>query len=511
MPAGRPYDLMVVGGGINGAGIARDAAGRGLSVVLCEQGDLASATSSASSKLIHGGLRYLENHDFRLVREALGERDVLLEAAPHIVQPLRFVLPHRAGQRARWLIRTGLFLYDRLGGSRTLPASRAVDLRRDPGGIPLKPGLTKGFSYYDCRVDDARLVILNARDAADKGAEILTRTKLAGARRANGLWEVGLEPTDGGARRTLSARALVNATGPWAQRLRDGVLGQDDQSAGHGTERASVRLVRGSHIVVPRIHHGEDAYILQNDDGRVVFVLPFEGAFSLLGTTEVTTDGEPGDVRMDNSEAEYICAAVNRYFGVQIRPDQAVWSFAGLRALVDDSAEEPGSVTRDYRIELDVGPDEAPLLSVLGGKITTYRRLAEQAMAGLRPRFPDMKGNWTQGARLPGGNLGGLDMKDFVEDLANNYPDMAPEWLSALAHRHGGLSRDVLGDASRSADMGTHFGAGLYAREIDYLHRREWARTAEDILWRRTKFGLRMTAEEREAFRVHLDERELVG
>ena len=477
------FDVLVVGGGINGAGIACDATGRGLSVLLCEQGDLAGATSSASSKLIHGGLRYLEQYKFRLVREALAERDVLLAKAPHIIWPLRFVLPHHEALRRAALIRLGLFVYDHLGGRSRLPNSHGIDLRRHAAGVPLVGSLKKGFVYSDCWVDDARLVCLNARAAANAGAEIRTRTRFLHARREDGLWRAWLLDGQTGIEREVRARVLVNAAGPWVRKVMEGVLGD---SNGLG-----VRLVKGSHLVVPRLHHGGHAYILQGTDGRVVFVLPYEERFSLIGTTDVTVDA-PATPCMDDEEARYLCDVINGYFSTTLSPEDAVWSYSGVRPLYDDNADTPSAVTRDYVLDLEGGPNQAPLLSVFGGKITVYRRLAEHALEKLRPFLPAMEAPWTASAPLPGGDMPRGDFDSLVDTLGAAYPGLERGWLRSLARRHGTLCTDILGDAVSEPDLGTHFGAGLYAREVDHLVGNEWALTAEDILWRRTKRGLHM-------------------
>jgi len=485
-------DLLVIGGGINGVGIARDAAGRGLSVMLCEQGDLASATSSASSKLIHGGLRYLEYYEFRLVREALTEREVLLENAPHIIFPMRFVLPHDRSLRPAWMIRAGLFLYDHLGGRKRLPGSHGLDLARDPAGAPLKPDYRKGFVYSDCWVDDARLVVLNALDAAARGAEIRTRTRCVSARRTGAGWEATLRDLETGAETTVAARILVNAGGPWVARIVEDTL--------ELPKRAPLRLVKGSHIVVPRLHDGVHAYILQNNDGRVVFVIPYEGAFSLIGTTDIPFEGDPASVSITPDETRYLCDAVGRYFRAPPKPEDVVWSYSGVRPLYDDAAESASAVTRDYVLDLDAGPDRAPLLCVYGGKITTYRRLAEHVMRDLAPHAPGASGPWTDKAPLPGGDLPGVDFPRFLAGLRDARP-----WLpEALAHRlaraYGTRVERVLGYAASLDDLGRDFGGGLYEREVAYLLDEEWAKTAEDILWRRTKLGLHLPREARAAF-----------
>jgi glycerol-3-phosphate dehydrogenase len=481
------YDILIVGGGINGTGIACDAAGRGLSVMLVEQGDLGSATSSASSKLIHGGLRYLEHCEFRLVREALKERDVLLAKAPHIVWPLDFVLPHHGGLRPAWLIRLGLFLYDALATSARLPRSHAIALASHPAGKSLKTDIARGFLYADCWVDDARLVVLNARAAAERGARVLTRTRLVQARRSAEAWEAKIEGVHGA--RPIQARVIVNAAGPWVMAAQERL--------GVPTPRR-VRLVKGSHIVVPRVHEGPHAYILQNADRRIMFILPFEERFSLIGTTDVPFDGDPMKAAIDDDEVRYLCDAVNRYFRRPVAPGDIVWSYAGVRPLVDDEAIDPSKVTRDYVVDVDA-QGGAPLVSIFGGKITTYRRLAEHVLGRLGRVFPTMGGPWTATAPLPGGDIAADDLGHLVKDLAVKVPDVDVAWLRALVRRHGSLAGAILGDARRAADLGAHFGAGLFARELDYLRRHEWAATAEDVLWRRTKCGLHMTEAERAA------------
>lgn len=477
---GSDYDILVVGGGVNGAGIARDAAGRGHKVLLVERGDLAQATSSASSKLIHGGLRYLENYQFRLVREALAEREVLLRMAPHIIWPLRFVLPHRPEMRPRWMIRAGLFLYDHLARRATLPGAEAFRTAGHPFGEPLSPAITHAFAYSDAWVEDSRLVILNARDAVTRGAEVATRTGFVNAARQPRHWDVTL--SDG---RTLRARALVNAAGPWvAQAL----------AATHASVAGGVRLIRGSHIVVPRLYAGAQAYILQNDDRRVVFVIPYERDFSLIGTTDVPHEGDAARADCTEAEAEYLCAAVSRQFRVAVRPADIIWRYSGVRPLFDDGAENPSAVTRDYVLKLDLAG--APLLNIYGGKITTYRRLAEEASGMVGGALGRAGTAWTAGAVLPGGDLGGLSLAGFEADMAQRFP-----WLSGLpglVRRHGGDLPMMLGGARDAADMGEDFGAGLTARELAWMREREWARDGDDVLWRRSKLGLHLDARARE-------------
>ncbi|GAC1339692.1 MAG: glycerol-3-phosphate dehydrogenase [Acetobacteraceae bacterium] len=482
------FDLAVIGGGVNGCGIARDAAGRGLSVVLLERDDLASATSSASTKLIHGGLRYLEHREFRLVRESLREREVLLRAAPHLAWPLRFVLPHHAGHRPWPLLRLGLFLYDHIGGRRLLPPSRALDLRRDPAGAPLRPEYRRAFEYSDCWVDDARLVVLTARDAADRGAEIQTRTACIAARRDGDGWTLTTESRHG--RRTLRARALVNAAGPWVSSVLSEVAGQNAPSR--------VRLVKGSHIVVPRLYAHDRCYTFQNRDGRICFAIPYETDFTLIGTTDEEFAGDPRHPSISAAEADYLCTAVNAYFRQAITPADIVWSYSGVRPLRDDGATAAQDATRDYVLELDGTP---PLLSVFGGKITTFRRLAEAALARLAPFFPGMGPTWTRDAALPGGDMAW----DGAPALAIALQARGIDARTALrlARAYGTRAAAML-DAG---PPGREFGAGLTEREVGFLMRTEWAETAEDVLWRRSKLGLHLTREQAAtlemAMRVH--------
>jgi glycerol-3-phosphate dehydrogenase len=484
----RPFDLLVIGGGINGAGIARDAAGRGLSVVLVEKDDLAAHTSSASTKLIHGGLRYLEHYELRLVAEALAEREVLLRVAPHIIEPLVFVLPHEPHLRASWMIRAGLFLYDRLGGRMTLPKSFSVRLDRTRYGAGLKPRFRKGFVYADARVDDARLVVCNALDARAHGADIRVRTRLAAARRDNGLWHATLVDA-AGMSSGITARALVNAAGPWVRAVQGELAGVP--------VKAAVRHVKGSHIVVPRIHDAPHAYILQNADNRIVFVIPYQDDFSLIGTTDVPVEHYAHPVISDE-ETYYLLTLANTYLDRPLAPSDIVWSYSGVRPLYDDGTSDPSAITRDYVLQLDAAGDAAnapvaPVLSIFGGKITTYRKLAEAALAELRPYFPAMGPSWTHAAPLPGGDLPEGDRDGWLAELRRRYPALPAELLRALAHRHGTRALAVLADARSPADLGEDFGAHLTEREIRYLQRDEWAVTAEDVLWRRTKCGLAMT------------------
>ncbi|MCA7119057.1 MAG: glycerol-3-phosphate dehydrogenase [Acidibrevibacterium sp.] len=484
------YDLAIIGGGVNGCGIARDAAGRGLSVYLCEQGDLASGTSSWSTKLVHGGLRYLEYYEFRLVREALIEREVLWRAAPHIIAPLRFVLPHHAGLRPAWLLRLGLFLYDHLGGRRLLPPTRVLDLDRDAAGAPLKPGLFhRGFEYSDCRVDDSRLVVLNARDAADRGAVIETRTQAIGAERGRDGWRLAVRgPGAAGATRTIHARALINAAGPWVADVLADTL--------RTTAQAKARLVQGSHIVVRRLYDHDRCYIFQNGDGRVIFAIPYERDFTLIGTTDRDYHGDPAQARATSDEIAYLCAATNDYFAQAITPDDVVWAFSGVRALYDDGASEAKAATRDYVLDLDASVATAPLLSVFGGKITTYRRLAEAALKKLAPHLGPCGAPWTAGTPLPGGDFPVAGRAELARNLAARYDFLDARAAERLVSTYGVLATRVLGEARSRADLGRGFGADLSEAEVGYLMAREWARNAEDILWRRTKLGLRMSAAE---------------
>jgi glycerol-3-phosphate dehydrogenase len=491
------YDLLIIGGGINGAGIARDAAGRGLSVLLVEKDDLAAHTSSASSKLIHGGLRYLEQYEFRLVREALAEREVLLRIAAHLVRPVRFIMPHVPQLRPRWMIRTGLFLYDHLGRRTQLAGSHSVRLDRPPYSSGLKPEFRHGFIYSDCRVDDARLVVVNARDAHARGATIMTRAECVAAKREGGRWRARLRSAAG--EREVIARAIVNAAGPWVKAVLNERLHQPSED--------DVRLVRGSHIVVPRLYEGDHAFILQNEDRRVVFMIPFEERYTLVGTTDIPHEGDPSRAQASAAETDYLCRAATRYLDRAVDPADIAWRYAGVRPLYDDRTANPSAVTRDYVLRLDSDQGSAPVLSVFGGKITTYRRLAEHALEKLAPWFPGMGTAWTADTALPGATFPSGDIARFEQHLAQRHPQLPLSLLQALAWRHGALAYDVIGDAASVADLGRHFGADLYAREVDYLVQSEWARSAEDVLWRRTKAGLHLTALQRDAVARHLEQR----
>jgi len=477
------FDLLIIGGGINGTGIARDAAGRGWRVLLAEKGDLAGATSSASTKLIHGGLRYLEHYKFRLVREALMEREVLWGIAPHIIWPLRFVLPHHQGLRPAWLLRLGLFLYDHLGGRKHLPATRTLRLDRDPAGSVLRPEFTTAFEYSDCWVDDSRLVVLNACAAADLGAEILTQTACLSAARHGGLWQVTLA---GG--RIVTARALVNAAGPWVADIAGQVVGAN--------AHAKIRLVQGSHIVVKRIFAHDRCYFFQNADNRIFFAIPYEQDFTLIGTTDQDYAGDPATVAITPAEIAYLCAGASAYFRTPIVPEDVVWTYSGVRPLYDDGASAAQEATRDYVLELDAPRDAPAALSVYGGKITTYRRLAEAALARLAPHLPAPSGHapgWTGATTLPGGDfpIDGFDA--LLASTRARYPFLPPALARRLLRAYGTKIDTLLADAT---ELGQDFGAGLSAAEIRYLIAYEFARSAEDVVWRRSKLGLRLTPDQ---------------
>ena len=486
------YDVAVVGGGINGVGIAADAAGRGLSVFLCEKDDLAQHTSSASSKLIHGGLRYLEHYEFRLVREALAEREVLLAKAPHIVKPMRFILPHRPHLRPAWMIRAGLFLYDHLGKREKLPGSHGVKFGT---GSPLKAEISRGFEYSDCWVDDARLVVLNAMAAREKGAHIHTRTRCVSARRSKGLWHIHLERADGSLY-SIRAHALVNAAGPWvAKFIRDDL----QQKSPYG-----IRLIQGSHIVVPRLFDGEECYILQNEDRRIVFAIPYLEKFTLIGTTDREYQGDPAQVAISAEETQYLLDVVNAHFKKSISQSDILHTYSGVRPLCDDESDDPSAVTRDYTLALSASPGEAPLLSVFGGKLTTYRKLADSALAPLAPFFSKIQPSWTASAPLPGGEQMS-SRADLVEALSNQYGWLPTQIARRFASTYGSRSFKLLEGANSLEDLGEHIGAGLYAREVEYLCREEWARDAADILWRRSKLGLFMTPGQQARLSTYLE------
>ena len=478
-------DLLIVGGGINGAGIARDAAGRGLTVMLVEAEDLAQHTSSASTKLIHGGLRYLEYGEFRLVREALIERERLWGMAPHIIWPLRFVLPQLHSPRPAWMVRLGLWLYDHLGGRKRLPATETIDLARAPQGAGLNPGARKAFVYSDCWVEDSRLVVLNAMDAATRGATIRTRTRLVSARRTGNAWVATLAAA--GTERTVRARALINAAGPWVE----DVIGRTRDPAQTGNQRGrGVRLIKGSHIVLPRLYPGDHAFLLQNPDRRVVFAIPYEGEFTLIGTTDEAWTAPPGPATISPHETAYLLDTVRRYFAVQVGEADVRWTYAGIRPLYDDHAANASAVTRDYVLDVDAPAGAAPLLSVFGGKITTFRKLAEHALEKLGDYFPMAGPAWTAGAVLPGGDLPRGDFDAYVAELAGEHPALPRALIHRLARAYGTRIDQVLAGVRTVADLGRDFGAGLTEAELRYLARHEWAHTAQDVLWRRSKMGL---------------------
>ncbi|WP_236235148.1 glycerol-3-phosphate dehydrogenase [Pseudomonas faucium] len=485
------YDLAVIGGGINGVGIAADAAGRGLSVFLCEKDDLAQHTSSASSKLIHGGLRYLEHYEFRLVREALAEREVLLAKAPHIVKPMRFVLPHRPHLRPAWMIRAGLFLYDHLGKRKRLGASRSLRFGADS---PLKPAISRGFEYADCAVDDARLVVLNAMAAREHGAHIHTRTRCLRAERTDGVWEVELQAADGSVR-TIRARALVNAAGPWVASFIKDDLKLD---APYG-----IRLIQGSHLIVPRLYEGEHAYILQNEDQRIVFCIPYLDRFTLIGTTDREYSGDPAKVAITEQETDYLLNIVNAHFNRPLSREDILHTYSGVRPLCNDESDNPSAVTRDYTLALSAEQGQAPLLSVFGGKLTTYRKLAESAMAELKPFFTQMRGSWTAEAALPGGEQMS-SVQALVDALLARHSWLPVDIAKRWALTYGTRAWQLLDGVQGPEDLGQAIGGGLFSREVDYLRSAEWAISADDILWRRTKLGLFTTAAEQQALVTYL-------
>lgn len=488
------FDVVIVGGGVNGTGIAMDAAGRGLKVLLCEMNDLASATSSNSSKLIHGGLRYLEHYEFRLVREALAERESLLGNAPHIMWPMRFRLPHRPHLRPAWVIRTGLFLYDHLARRELLPGSRSIEFTAED---PLKPDITNGFEYSDGWVDDARLVVLTARKASTLGATILPRTRCTRAERRADHWHVDLEDRLSGARHRVRAKTMVNATGPWVSQLFSDAL--------KTPAPRQIRMVKGSHIVVPRLNRDTEAYILQNEDERIVFVIPYEEQFSLIGTTDVDYHGDPSQARISDEETSYLLNIVNQYFRHQLTAEDIVWSYSGVRPLIEEDGKDAKEVSRDYSFEVDQPKGQAPLISVFGGKITTYRRLAEAATDRLCEYFPRSSHSWTRHAVLPGGNF--TSQTELTASLLHRYPWLPDRLARRLVRTYGTLAFKVLGPSNRLEDLGHCFAGDLTVSEVDYLINREWARSAEDILWRRTKQGLFASEEQVRSLEHHLQTR----
>ena len=481
-------DLLIIGGGINGAGIAADAVGRGLSITLCEQNDLASGTSWKSSKLIHGGLRYLQYYEFRLVRKALKEREILLRKAPHIIRPLEFIMPYNKQLRPAWLIELGLFLYDHLIKFRLLPGSKRIKLRQHLAGKPLKENFTTGFIYSDCYDDDARLVVLNALQAKQLGATILPRTKFISAERFANHWQATLQDTHTGQTQTIKARALINVAGPWVDKVLQEQL--KIKSKYHMT------LVKGSHIVVAKFYFGNHAYILENTDKRVVFVIPFEERYCLIGTTDLAFSGDLENINIDPDEINYLCAAVKLYFKHNIRSDEIIWSFAGVRPLVSETGgKNLSAISRDYSFELNTAENSAPLLNIFGGKITTYRELAEGALALLKPYFPSMKPAWTATEPLPGGDIPNADFIDFFRQFRRQYTWLPENLAYRYTRNYGTCAHILLNNTKTMTDLGQHFGNGLYQREVEYLVNYEFAQTAEDILWRRTKLGLEFPRE----------------
>lgn len=516
------YDLFIIGGGVNGCGIARDAAGRGLKVGLAEMGDLAQATSSASTKLFHGGLRYLEYFEFRLVRESLEEREVLLCAMPHISWPMRFVLPYSPamrfeadtptskllsvvmpwmkGRRPAWLIRLGLFLYDHMGKRKELPGTKTLDLRSDPAGAALKPGFDLAYEYSDGWVLDARLVLLNARDAQARGAQVMVRTKVVAARREGGLWRIETEGAAGP--QVHFARVLVNAAGPWVEAVLKGPIGS--------ATREHVRLVRGSHIVTRRLYDHDRCYFFQGEDGRICFAIPFEEDFTLIGTTEAAHEADPGAAEITAEEVAYLCAFASKYFKAPVTPEMVVWSYSGVRPLYDDGASSATAATRDYVLSLDCvnggGDGGGPAqLSVFGGKITTYRRLAETVLARLKPHLPAMGAPWTKGVALPGGGVALAEVGAQIASLQADYPFLSAPWARRLWRAYGTEARDILGSARSATDLGRDFGASLTEAELRWMMEREWAQSAEDVLWRRSKLGLRLSAAEQAAVAAFIE------
>lgn len=476
------YDLFVVGGGINGCGVARDAVGRGFSVFLAEMDDLASGTSSSSTKLIHGGLRYLEHYEFRLVREALMEREVLWKNAPHIIWPMRFVLPHHKGMRPAWLLRLGLFLYDHLGGRKLLPPTKVLDMQSDPAAKPLKGLFDKAFEYSDCWVNDARLVVLNARDAAQRGATIRTRTKVVEAVREGSVWKVTIADQTTGQREVVSARMLINTAGPWV----DEVLHNVTRTA----NKRNVRLVQGSHIIVAGKFEDPRAFFFQNKDDRIIFAIPYEEDFTLIGTTDHDYQGDPSDSEITEGEIDYLCEAASEYFSEPVETKDVVSTYSGVRPLYDDGASAAQEATRDYVLVTEGEDDQPALVNVFGGKITTYRRLADSVLERVEKRLGRKGAAWTAEAPLPGGDFFASGFDGLCRDLETRYSFLAPEHARRMARLYGTDAFEILGEAKSLADLGRHFGADLYAAEVDHLVRHEWARTTDDILWRRTKRGL---------------------
>lgn len=482
------FDIFVIGGGINGVGIARDAVGRGYSVCLAEMDDLASGTSSWSSKLIHGGLRYLEHYEFGLVRKALGEREVLLKSAPHIIWPMRFVLPHHKGLRPAWILRLGLFLYDHIGKRVLLPGTSTVNLKTSKVGAPLKPIFSKGFEYSDCWVNDARLVVLNAKDASERGAVIETRTQCIKTQRVGDHWSIETKDVRTGKTKTRTARLIVNAAGPWV----DKVLGE----AFGVSNPKNIRLVQGSHIVVPKLHDHDRAYIFQNADDRIIFALPYEQDYTLIGTTDHDYEGDPRDAKITPGEVTYLCDAASEYFKKPILADDIVWTYAGVRSLYDDGASEAQEATRNYVLRVDGAEGQAKAINIFGGKITTYRKLAESMLKKIEAELGKRKSTWTAQSSLTGGDFKVEDFDQLVEKLQSDYSFLSEDLAWRLVRSYGTRAWQLMGDASSASDMGPQFGGSLTGREVGYLMDHEWAQNAEDVVWRRTKLGIRLEAKE---------------
>ena len=490
-------DIFVIGGGINGASVARDAVGRGYSVALAEMNDLASGTSSAATKLVHGGLRYLEHYEFRLVHEALAEREVLWAEAPHIIKPLRFVLPHHKGLRPAMVLRAGLAMYDYMGGRRLLPPTKTLDLTRDEAGKPLKPGYRLGFEYSDCWVDDARFVVLNTRDAADKGAAIHVRTRVTSVRRDHGGWVVELDGEAG--RQTIRARLVVNAAGPWVDDVITGAMGRNGAH--------NVRLVQGSHIVVHKLYDHDRCYFFQNSDGRIFFAIPYEDDFTLIGTTDRDYQGDPRNVAITDEETEYLLSAASEYFAKPVTREQIAWTYSGVRPLFDDGASAAQEATRDYVLKVDGDAATGAAINVFGGKLTTSRRLAESVLEKIEGVLGKKGAAWTRSSRLPGGDFEPLAFEAELRRLAMDYADLPPRLIRRLLRQYGTRARVLLGTAQSVQALGQHFGWDLYQAEVDYLVANEWARTAQDVLWRRTKVGLRVSADEVAALEAYMARR----
>ena len=493
----RVFDIFVIGGGINGCGIARDAAGRGYSVCLAEMNDLASGTSSWSTKLIHGGLRYLEHYEFRLVREALIEREVLLNMAPHIIWPLRFVLPYHKGLRPAWLLRLGLFLYDNLGGRKILPGTKMLNLKADVAGEPLKPEFAKAFEYSDCWVNDARLVVLNAMDARTRGAEIHTRTKVVSAEQVGDHWELKLRSGDKGPTRTVSARVIVNAGGPWVDEILQKAVGRNDAR--------NVRLVQGSHIVIRRKFGHPKAYFFQNSDERIFFAIPYEQDYTLVGTTDQDYHGKLGEVKISPEEIDYLCQGASEYFREPVTHDDIVWTYSGVRPLFDDGASKAQEATRDYVLRTDGSNEHPKVINVFGGKITTYRRLAEAMLEKIADAIGTKGAPWTRDSVLPGGEFGVSGLAGLMTEAAEQYPFLGPTQIERYVRSYGRKLFDILTSATSAADLGEDFGHGLFEAEVDYLIRSEWARCPDDVLWRRSKLGIRFTDTQKARLQAFMD------